>query len=214
MKKIIPILLLGFICSCQIQYDISTRLVLEGQVSNRYGDPIENNPIEAWINNSGDSDFIGFTETNSEGYFEMVIPEPTNETDFEIRINGNSNYQQKNYVAILQSDFEEYIFNVGEIILIELEDISQLEITLNQVNAENTITSIELSGIIAEQTIIVNPEQEESPIYYDYFLSRVAKNQTLSLQYEVRNNMTNQTNQFNDFIVIGSDNTTNFTINY
>ncbi|WP_223032259.1 peptidase associated/transthyretin-like domain-containing protein [Hanstruepera marina] len=215
MKKL-AFFALGLLClNCTtIQYDVSTRLVFEGQVNDRQGNPISNNDIEAWIKNSNDIDLIGFTTSNSNGHFELVIPSPKNETDFEITVKGNSIYRGKEYVNIYRSDFQDYYFNLDEIILIEFDDISELIITLNQSNQENTITNIDVSGIIADQTIWVNPVQEEYPEYYhDSYYRQVAKNQTLNLHYEVRNT-TGQTNQFNEIINVGSDDTTTYVINY
>ncbi|WP_250433714.1 peptidase associated/transthyretin-like domain-containing protein [Hanstruepera flava] len=216
MKKIF-FFALGLLClNCTtIQYDVSTRLVFEGQVNDRQGNPISNNDIEAWIKNASDIDLIGFTTTNSDGHFELVIPSPKNETDFEITVKGNSIYRGKKYINIYRTDFQDYYFNVGEITLLELEDISELRITLNQTNQENTITDIQVSGVLADQTIWVNPVQEEYPEHYhDSYYKQVAKNQALNLLYEVRNNTSGQTNQFNEIINVGSDDTTPYVINY
>lgn len=216
MKKLLLFFVLGLLYSCQIQYDVSTRYVFEGHVQDRNGDPIDNNPIEVWVYNSNDSDFIGFTETNSNGVFELIIPKPTNETDFSLKIKGGPVFNQKDYVNIWQSDLLDYYMNLGTIILIESDDVSQLEITLNQINAENNITNIELDGLTAEYTVWVNPleNEYENPYYYDTYYKPVAKNQNLTLHYEVSNNATGESESYNEIIVIGSNDVTEYTINY
>lgn len=216
MRKLILFFIVGLLCSCQIQYDVSTRYVFEGQVLDRDGNPIENHSIEAWVYNSYDSDLIGFTETNSEGYYELVIPKPKNERDFEIKIKGNAVYFQKAYVNIYESDLSDHKITIGKTTLLATDDISNLEITLNQINSENNISAIELTGLIAEQIIWVNPPEEEpyTPYYYEFYAKKVAKNQTLNLYYEVRNGNTGQTNSFNELIDVSSNDITEYTINY
>lgn len=216
MKKIFFFALGMLYLNCTtIQYDVSTRLIFEGRVIDRQGNSISNNDIEAWIKNSNDIDLIGFTETKSNGTFELVIPSPKNETDFEIKVKGNSIFRKKNYVNIFRSDFQDYYFNLGEIVLLEIEDISELIITLNQTNPENTITNIEVTGIIADQTIWVNPNEDDYPeYYYETYYRQVAKNQTLNLFYEVRNMNTGQISEFNENINVVSDDTTSYVINY
>ena len=216
MRKLFLFFIAALLCSCQIQYDVSTRYVFEGQVLDRAGNPIENNSIEVWVYNSYDSDLIGYTETNSEGYYELVIPKPKNETDFEIKIKGNTVYSQKAYVNIFESDLSDYKLNIGKTTLLSNDDISNLEITFNQINPENNITVIELTGLIADQIIWVNPPEEDhyTPYYYSDYYKRVAKNQTLNLYYEVRNGNTGQTDSFNELIDVGSDDVTEYTITY
>jgi len=214
MKNKLFFVLILLCLNCTIQYDISTRLIFEGDVYDRYGDPIEIN-TEVWVNNSSDQDLIAFTTSNSDGNFELVIPNPKNETDFEIKFKGSSIYRQKEYVNIFRSDFQDYLVNLGQITLFEIDDISELIITLNQSNQDNTITNIEIIGLIADETIWVNPSGNQYPeYYYDSYYKSVAKNQNLNLLYEVRNTATGQTNQFNEIITIGSDDTTEYLINY
>ena len=216
MKKILLFFVLGLLYSCQIQYDVSTRFVFEGFVQDRNGNPIANNSIEAWVYNSNDSDFIGYTETNLDGRFELIIPKPTNETDFSIKIKGGSVFNPKDYVNIWQSDLLDYSMNLGTITLIESDDVSQLEITLNQINAENSITNIEVDGLTAEYTVWVNPleNEYENPYYYDTYYKPVAKNQNLNLHYEIYYGVTGETESFNEIIVIGSNDVTEYNINY
>lgn len=216
MKKIIPFFILGLLYSCQIQYDVSTRYVFEGQVQDRNGNSIENIPVEVWIYNDHDSDFIGYTETNFDGYYELVIPKPKNETDFEIKVKGSSIFSKVDYVNIFETDFLDHKVTIGQTTLVAADDISNLVITLDQINLENNITSLELTGIIADQIIWVNPSEEENytPYYFESYHKPVAKNQTLNLNYEVRNGNTGQTAVFNETIVIDSNNLTEYTINY
>lgn len=215
MKKLLLFFVLGFLCSCEIQYDVSTRYVFDGIIQDRYGNPIDNCSIEAWIYNSNDSDFIGYTETSPNGRFDLIIPKPTNETDFSIKIKGNSTYREKDYVNIWQSNFVDYSLSLGTIILIENNDISQLEILLNQITPENYITTLEVSGLIADNTVWVNPlENEYTYPYYDSYFKHVAKNQTLNLHYVVHYGATGETESFDEIITIGSNDTTEYTINY
>lgn len=216
MKRFIPFFVLGLLYNCQIQYDVSTRYVFEGQVQDRYGNPIENNSIEAWVYNSNDSDFIGYAETNSSGKFELIIPKPKNENDFTIKVKGDSNYRHIDYVNIWQSNFTNYSLNLGTTTLIKDDDVSQLEIILNQINSENSITTIEISGLIADFTVWVNPLEDEysNPSYYNTYYKQVAKNQNLNLHYIVHYGSTGETESFEEIITIGSSDNTEYTINY
>ena len=212
MRKLFLFFIVALLCSCQIQYDVSTRYVFEGQVKDRYGNSIENNIVEAWIHNEHDHDLIGYTTTDSNGLFQMVIPEPINEDDFEIEFTGNTDYQEKMYMNIFKSDFKDFYFNVGEVTLIKNDDITQLEIVLNQINSENVILNMELSGLFADRIIWVNDPYPENPITYNLYRD-VAKNQILNLHYEVRNSNTLQTEAYDELISI-DDESVEYTITY
>ncbi|WP_157492069.1 hypothetical protein [Mangrovimonas sp. ST2L15] len=214
MKKLLLLFIMGFLCSCEIQYDISTRYVFEGHITDRNNQPIKNQTIELWIYNSHDTDLISYTTSSENGSFEMVIPKPTNEREFEVRVLGNSQYRQKAYVNIWESDIKNYYFPLDNVTLIENDDITQLQIALNQINPENTITKMELDGLLADLTVWVNPLETEYPeYYYDMYSKTVAKNQILDLHYEVTNS-SGQTNGFDEQIIVGNEVETPYTITY
>lgn len=222
MKKLIFYALIVLCFNCTIQYDGDTRFVVNGQIIDRNNNPIPNHDIELWVytdsNGYGsDSDFISFTKTNDLGLFEMVFPKAKGNIVYEIQtIDASNIFQNKRISRIGTFNFnEDYTFSLqNPLTLLERTDISTLNITLNNVNPNNQIIDISIDGILANDRIIINPSDTNYTYYYDYYYNPVAKNQTVTVNYEVRDNSTQSTFTLQEIYVIGNDDTYEFTLDY
>ncbi|OBX20923.1 MULTISPECIES: hypothetical protein [Bizionia] len=222
MKKYL-LYALGLFCfNCTIQYDGDTRLVANGQLLDRNANPIANHDIEIWAythyNGSygNSSDLISLTKTNNLGEFEMVFPQAKGNISYEIKALDNTyTYQNKTVSNIKTFNFVDYTFSSTNLFnLIETDDIMQLTILLNHVNTDNQIIDISIDGILANNYVYVNPQVEPEPYYYDSYYETVAKNQSLIINYDVRNNSTQTVSSLQETLDVSDEDIYEYTLNY
>lgn len=203
MKKTLLLLLTLFtFYSCDIQYDGETRIVVQGQVVDKDNNPISDKKVE--INaHSGDtfnpSNFISSTNTDAEGKFTLIFPAPkSDEIDIVTTINGyyyvaykpnlsidpTSGYVSKT-ISALKKNFINYKLDLNKIVLYKREEITDLNIELNQTNSYNRVTQIYLEGPNAESYIDLNFDKEKDEWGQTHF--SVVKNQNITLHYKVAN---------------------------
>ncbi|WP_417195697.1 hypothetical protein [Bizionia sp.] len=222
MKKYLLYALGLFCLSCTIQYEGDTRLVANGQLLDRNANPIPNLDIEIWAytdyNGSygNSSDLISLTKTNNLGEFEMVFPKAKENISYEIKALDNTyTYQNKTVSNIKAFNFVDYTFSSTNLFtLIEIDDIMQLTIILNNVNTENQIIDISIDGILAKNHVYANPIEEPEPYYYGSYYETVAKNQTLIIHYDVRNNNTQTVSSFQEILDVSDEDIYEYTLNY
>ncbi|MFD1605747.1 hypothetical protein ACFSJW_04025 [Flavobacterium artemisiae] len=201
MKKTLLLLLTLFtIYSCDIQYDGETRIVVQGQVVDKDNNPIADKRIEINTHSSSDyvgSDLISFTNTDSEGKFTLIFPSPkSDEIDIVTTINGSyeidyqniqtptSGYQSKS-IRATKRNFANYKLDFNKIVLYKSEEITELEVALNQTSNNKQITDIHIEGNSAENFIDLKKEDENKNQYLKTLFD-VAKNQNLKLSYSIR----------------------------
>ncbi|CAM3690081.1 hypothetical protein FSS13T_13940 [Flavobacterium saliperosum S13] len=226
MKKAFLLFVLFSLLGCTLQYEGEERLVVTGKLIDKYNNPIQSNNVEVWIHmneqqggiypSGGDQDLISFTQTDANGNFRMLFPKPINEDEIELKFYDKDNiYQNKSYINIKKSNFIDYTFTANTITLYKKEDITLLKVILNNVNPANQIERISLIGQTAESLFWVNPlENNENFYYYDSYFHEVAKNQTLIMEYDVKDFATQQITTLQQTINIGTDNETEFTLDY
>ena len=217
MKKLLLLFIVGLLCSCQIHYDISTRLIVTGNITDKNASPLENRELKLWVYGENENDLISYTTTDAQGAFEMIIPKPHEGNEFRLIIPGDALYKGKEYVNIKHSNFEDYIFSMDQIYLFEPQDISQIDVTFNQVNPDNQVVNVYVEGLLADSTIWVNPqytEDEYQPSYYTSFHQKVLKNQIIVLHYELYDNNTGTSTNFSETMQIDSQDLIEVTIDY
>lgn len=226
MKKIVLLLILFSLLGCTLQYEGEERLVVTGKLIDKHNNPIQNNHVEVWIHmngqqggmypSGGDRDLISFTQTDANGNFKMLFPKPINEDEIELKFYDKNNiYQSKSYINIKKSNFIDYTFTPNTVTLYKKEDITLLKVILNNVNPSKQIKRIDLIGQTAESLLWVNPLEDNANFYYyDSYFREVAKNQTLILEYDVKDFATQQITTLQETINIGTDNETEFTLDY
>ncbi|MEN2412504.1 hypothetical protein [Flavobacterium mesophilum] len=199
MTKLLLFFFTILICySCEIQYDGGTRLVVEGQLVSRNGNPIPNKRIE--ITNYSDgtytpSDLISFTKTDSEGKFRMIFPAPKgdditittelngyNFDDEYSTLNNTTGFQNKRIDA-LRKNFTNYKLDLNKVTLFKNEEITELQIILNKTSTNKQITALHVDGIAAEDYIDLNYKNENQQNLQTQF--SVIKNQNITLSYTI-----------------------------
>lgn len=225
MKKIFSILILLLLNSCDIQYDGETKIVFKGRVLEHNNSPIANKEIKVFVNREtaylpfvyyypSESNFIGLTKTDANGYYTIVIPKPTsNYSDIIVEINdNNNNYNSKQFINIKDNNFFNYELNLNTIKLYKKEELCNLNIIPNQVNPENELLEISLEGEIANEITYLN-----LPIDYNYHyetIKKVLKNQVVILKYKYKNYNTNSVISNTENISIGDNSQLDFNLNY
>lgn len=220
MKKILLFSLFVLLAGCGLQYDGDERFLITGRLVNQDNAPLSNNKVELFVyggNSNNDNDLISFDETDENGVFKMVFPRPINADEIELICNKNTSiYQEKSFLNIKNTNFTDFKFNLNTIKLFKREDISKLEITLNQVNSSKVIKQFKLIGNLARTEVYVNPldQTDQYPYFESFYSEEVMKNQTIIAEYVVYDYATNQAQTLQQNIVVGSNNTTQFSINY
>lgn len=210
---------------CEIEYDGETKLVVKGKLLNENNEAINNQEINLFVERSSssipfifylpsESNFIGKTKTNENGEYTMVIPKPTsNYSEIILTINDLENqYNKKQYRNIKIDNFINYEFNLGTTKLYQKTNLSYLNVTLNQITPYYQLQKIEYIGAFANEIEYVNP-LEENYIYFETNVL-VKKNQTVVIKYTVKNYSTNENLIFEQNVIIGNENETNYILNY
>lgn len=211
-----------------IYYDAETRLILEGKLVDKDGNPLPGQRIEIEVReddgvNYSDHDLIseGFSDAN--GAFRFFVPAPTDtdHSSFNLKINEsyeypvNGRYQDKKYTNIRRHNFTDYRFNINAVKLFRNEEIATLGIATEQTNFAHELTFIDIVGDRADREINFNSNTID--FEFDHYSVAVKKNQTLTLKYTVIDN-TNQnnpiTNEYSVLIEIGDSPNPTYTLSY
>ncbi|MBF02834.1 MAG: hypothetical protein CMP76_06010 [Flavobacterium sp.] len=225
MKNILLVLLLYVTISCQIEYDGETKLVIKGTVLNENNTPLTNHEINVFV--SKNSSFvpyiyyspseinnIGKAFTDTFGNFTIVIPKPErNFTEIIVEINDDSNSFNSTRIINIQNDnFNHYEMQLGVYKLFNKSNLCELIIIPNNINSENELLEISYQGEIADELVFYNLPEEYN-FYYDN-IKKVVKNQTILLNYTIKNHIENTLTNFQEEIQIDSSSQINYTLNY
>lgn len=207
---IIILMTSGGSCST-IDYNGENRLMVKGKVIDKNGNPIQGIDVETEVYGTEidvRSDIISFVKTSSDGSFVMLFPEPEKGTRFSIELaDDNGVFHYKTYTGIKKENFFDLGYNLGEIQLFEPNDL--VDLNINFQNYSNVkVTDLKLVGGVAG-TYYINPPNEW---YYSYNV-RAVKNQTITVEYKVRNYSNNQITNHTENIAVGEENLT-YTLNY
>jgi hypothetical protein len=201
------------LASCQIEYDAETRLITETRIVDSDGNPISGKKISILIRDGNSSNTISHGITDNDGNTLLIFPAPEN-TDARIGIaieGGNEMYQNKAFLNILRSDFEDYKFALQDVVLFKEEELTLLQVTSNQVSSSAELTSFIVIGL-GTSSVYWNPNVE----YYDYQQSYpVRKNQVVDVVYTLIDHASNPpvSTTYTVPVTIGND-ASNYIINY
>jgi len=189
MKKIIGLIAVFALISCEVQYDGSTRFIIKTTVIDEDGNPIKDIQVDVNAEDDNISDNISYTYTDENGFSFQVFPPLKRQGSFSIDINPDGQtYQSKMIRNIKESDFQDLVFDLGTVTLIKNENIVEFKIRLNRVNENNSIEDIEINAIMPEEFIDYHGPLEE--YYYPETYFRVLKNQNFTIFYSVRDSST------------------------
>lgn len=191
MKNLLLICcLLYFLTSCEIQYDGETKIVVTGKIVDENGSPIPEKNIDITIFSDGTytpSDLISFGESDQNGDFTLVFPNPKGEGHhISISINNQINRTdvfQSKAINAMKINFKNYKLDLNKITLYKRESITDLKLILNKTSSNKGLTDIQIEGKQTNSNIDLNLETED-PYYFNTNYS-VIKNQNIILKYTI-----------------------------
>lgn len=226
IRKITLLLVALFVYSCDnVNYESETRLVAQGQLTDHDGNPLANREIDIAIFDDKDQipefdyytsprDVISYGYTNATGHFKLAFPAPKGENlRIGIRINKYAvGYQQKQFLNIKSRDFIGYRYDLGAVALYKTDEVSRLVITPSESDPTHELLEISVEGLMADDFVYVNPITNN---LFD-LAHLVRTNQTVAIHYRVKEysgpSAIVTENTVN--VAIGTDSTTNYTLNY
>ncbi|RZK10996.1 MAG: hypothetical protein EOO46_08465 [Flavobacterium sp.] len=202
MKRIIYFFTVLILISCEIQYDGSSRYIAKTIVIDKDGVPIKDIlvDISSTRDNGNYADNIASSFTDDEGSSIIFFPPLMKSGSYSIIINPKGGvYQTKSISNIKLSDFENYVFESGPIVLYENDDIVNFKIKLIPINDNHTIENIEIDAISANDFVYYNDLPNDNDHYPEQFF-RILKNQNFNLSYTVRDYSTSPVTSVNHIV--------------
>lgn len=205
MKKILILLFLTFI-SCGIEYDGETKLVTKGKLISKDGTPISNLKVSVYHQLFGSPGAIIFPGipgeyveiavdyTNENGEFLLINPMPKNEDQSIVMINDLeiNNLQKKSFTKIKNKDFENYKLDLKNIKLFSNSEIVNLAIELEFQTPNIRLVEVNLIGDDATKEVGINPFLFSDIDFYYYLpIYQVKKNQIITVEYKIKNVISN-----------------------
>jgi hypothetical protein len=224
MKKILLLVLMPLILSCEIQYDGNTKLVIKGSVVNENNVPLANKEVNLYVSRESisipfvfyvpsENNYIGKTTTDDYGKYVMVIPKPKNFTEIVVETNDENNQLNgKQFRNMNFSNFTNYQIELPITKLYLKSTLTSLNVTLNNVNPNIELLKLEYIGIIPNEIEFINPLENDYQNFATYL--NVVKNQTITIKYTVFNNLNQTTSTLQQDISIDNSNQVNYTLNY
>ena len=182
-----------------MQYDGSTRYIAKTIVVDKDGVPIKDIlvDINSTRDNGNNADNIASSTTDEEGFSIIFFPSLKKNGTYSIIINPEGAvYQTKSISNIKLSDFENYVFELGPIVLYKNDDIVNFQIKLNPINDNHTIENIEIDAISANDFVYYNDVPNDNDYYPEQFF-RILKNQNFNLSYTVKDYSTSPVTSVN-----------------
>ena len=184
----------GILAGCGIDYDGKTKLIFEGRVIDRQGNPIENIEVFTTISDGNTTDKIGVDATDENGNYRMIFPGADEDVVFRIHFNQKEyapdevlSWSSASIFNIGQDEVKDndYLINFGETQLYPVAESVQLTLQVSE-NLEHYVEFISFEGLVDDNNTNYNfPEPSQD--YYDYYdyetTFNVAKNQVLILKY-------------------------------
>jgi len=209
MKKLLAIFTLFLLTSCQIEYEGAAKYVVKTKVIDKDGNPVADVPVNVVVSLGNLSDEITFGKTDQNGEVVLMFPPPVSDKAvFSISYDQNYSsfepaiYFGKTIYNLKHSDFRNYLFNTGIIILYKNAELTQLKITKVQTSENTQITSLSTTAIIAESDLNLDSPEE---IWFPYYFT-VLKNQTFLINYTVTNYAVSPatTTEFSEEVSVGT----------
>jgi len=207
------------LCGCGIDYDGTTKLIFEGQLTNPNGTPLPGIRVSTTVANSYYSDEISYTTTDDNGYYRMIFPKPKGIIDTKVTINSpyhsvtsNSPYSSTTITQIGLDKVNDYKLDLGTTQLYQKFDSVGLTLNLNNISG-SSIIKINALGLVDNNTTDFNFEQPYRPGTDDYLYNvatqfAVAKNQVVTIIYLLIDGTVNKVE-----VPIGEESVT-YTLNY
>ena len=203
MKKIFLFILFSVFCSCTIEYDGETRLVVESVVTDTDGNPLKGKSIEIVVSDGQNFDAISNGTTDANGRSLLIFPSPKADgMTADVTIAGDENHVEKNIRNISKENFNDYKLTLDNIILFRPDQVTTLQIEFDQ------------SGFMRLDSYRIESETPGYDVDYDYEALlpyetlanfAVAKNNNTLLHYSLTDMTTMMTSENTVVIPIGVD---------
>ncbi len=224
IKRIILLFLTAAATSAcsDIYYESETRLIVEGRLVDKDGQPVPAQYIDVMVTESDidgqSSNIISFGHSDASGNFRFAIPAPRNTENFiNVRINPNDDppYQTKQFLRIGRHNFNQYRFNLNTVTIYKRSEIASLGVTTERTDDMHYLEKLTVEGIRADSYVAIVPEQMD--YIPDYYQFEVAKDQTVNLKYTIADfsdpNHPVRTD-YNIPIAIGNNESYSYTLTY
>ncbi|MGV3459460.1 MAG: carboxypeptidase-like regulatory domain-containing protein [Flavobacterium sp.] len=182
-------------------YDWETRMIVEGRVVDQNGNPVSGIVVNTEVDtdpsagNSSLVEIISYTTTDANGYYRMMFPKPNYNGKINLLINADqyrnaidAAYSITEISNVRQSNFNDYLVNLGEQDIFLINELTTLTIETNDDPALiGYITAIEVDGLLQQKVIDYNfdVENPDNQFYFTEVYS-VAANQSLVVKYTTR----------------------------
>lgn len=206
MKNFFLFALALVFCSCAIEYDGETRLVIESYVRDTEGNPLAGKAVSVTVSDGQYHDNISNGITDSDGKSLLVFPAPKSEnTTVNVTIADDENHQEKNFTNISKEDFINYKLVLQDIVLFRDDQITTLHIELNQTIDTMRLNGYWIEGETPEYDINYDLDVDGPDSYIMPISMQLLKNQDVILHYSVTDMTTMTTTENLVNIAIGSD---------
>ncbi len=210
MKKVLLLLVFTAV-SCGIPYDGETIINIKLKVVNSGNEPLANQ--KAYIGTSYDDnnyDSSTYKKTsNEDGFIQFNMFKPTNSSSLILE---NSTEYLPVYINGLNNDnFEGINWDLGTLTLLKLDEIISFTIIPNQINSNKIISKIDVDAVKYEEQI--NFYNEDLIYNEPQLFHQIKKNQTFELNYQIKNTVTEEIENFSIQLTINNDEL-NYTLTY
>lgn len=193
MKKIAVLFILTAM-SCGIPYDGETIIDLKLKVVNSSNVPLENQKafISAYVGNDASDSSTYKTESSSDGLIQFTMFKPNNSSS--LFLEESLEYLPVYLNGVNDDNFEGLNWDLGTLTLLKLDEISSFIITPNRVSFNKIILKIDLEAIKYEEKISFYSENylyNQPQLFF-----QLKKNQNFELNYQIRNTVTEQIENF------------------
>jgi len=202
MKKI-PLLLLFALTSCGIAYDGETRLITETTVLDRNGNLLQDIEVKITAQNGSYTDVVSSGFSNATGNTQLIFPKPEN-SSMEISFSNPAlGYETKMFYDVTPDDFDNYKLVMDQVVVLKADDIVNLEVQFVNTFADNkTFVSANLVGLVAAPQLLNQTQQQFNGETQAF---RVAKNQTVIINYTLFDNATQLSSDYSLPVLIEND---------
>ncbi|KGO95136.1 carboxypeptidase-like regulatory domain-containing protein [Flavobacterium subsaxonicum] len=190
-------------CDDELKYTGDERVLYQGRITDANGSPLQGVPVSVYISKDGysglyynpisDTDIISYTTTDAGGNYKMFYPAPRNQNNIALLVNyqnaynpQNTTYSSTSFQNLIPENLSDNKLDFEDIKLFEVANATTLSININNAGGY-AISKLNLVGLIDKNEVDYNfnlPLEDENYNYQESYL--VAKNQTVTLKYQTR----------------------------
>ena len=202
MKKIVLLLLLTLI-SCGIPYDGETIINVKLKVVNSGNEPLANEKAYIATSYADDGyDYSTYKRTSDQdGFIQFDMFKPKNSSS--LLLDESPEYLPVEIYGVTSDNFDGLNWDLGTLTLLKLDEITTFTIIPNQINANKLIYKIDVDAIKYQNQINLNNYENfyiESSLFH-----QLKKNQSFTLNYQIKNIVTEEIEYFSIPLSINND---------